>query len=67
MALTNKQVKDIIRLEVAALCELAKAEKSSFAKDILAKCTPAQKSIVKQELGQVAEMMRTKAAAVDEA
>jgi hypothetical protein len=63
----EKLVRDFVRLEVAAIAMLASEEKSQFCQDILARVKPSERSIVKNELRSIAEIMRTKVNCVDEA
>lgn len=63
----EKLVRDIIRLEIAALLHLARTGKSNFAADVLAKASPEQRGVIKDELKKIEQMLRTKAEAQDEA
>lgn len=64
---TEKVCRDVIRLEIAALLHLARTGKSHFAQDVLEKCTPEQRTWVKDEMKKLEQMLRTKAEAEDEA
>jgi hypothetical protein len=64
---SEKVVRDVVRLEVAALLYLTRTGNSTFISDILEKAPPEQKAVIKSELKQLEQMLRIKAEAVDEA
>lgn len=63
----DKMVKDVVRLEIAALLSHARQGHTDFMADILEKATPTQRSVIRKELKTLEQMLRTKAEAVDEA
>lgn len=63
----EKLVRDIIRLELAALLHLARTGKAGFASDILEKASAEQRGIIKDEMKKIEQMLRIKAEAQDEA
>ena len=68
MAITSEKLaRDVIRLEIAALLSLARDGHSEFAQDVLAKATPRQRAWIKDEMRKIAETLRIKADAQDEA
>lgn len=65
--LAEKEVKDIVRIELACLLSLARDGHTDFLQDIMDKASPSQRSIIKKELKAIEQMLRTKCEAVDEA
>lgn len=63
----EKLVRDVVRLEIAALLSLAREEKSCFMQDVLQRVTQSERHLVKDELKKLEEILRTKVDAADEA
>lgn len=63
----EKVVRDVVRLEIAALLHLARLRKNPFMSDVMMKATPEQMGWIKDELKKLEKMLRTKVEAVDEA
>lgn len=63
----EKWVRDTIRLEIAALLNLARTGKSDFAHDLMEKASPEQRGWIKDEMKKLEQMLRIKVDAKDEA
>lgn len=63
----EKCIRDIVRLEVAALLHLAATGKSEFCSDIIQRADPTSAGVVKDELRKIEDILRTKVSAEDEA
>lgn len=63
----DKMVKDVVRLEIAALLSHARQGYTDFLADIMQKANAHQRGVIKKELKVLEDMLRTKAEAVDEA
>lgn len=63
----EKLVRDIVRLEIAALLSLAREEKTVFMADVLSRVSQSERHLVKDELRKCEDILRTKVDAHDEA
>lgn len=63
----EKLVRDVVRLEIAALLSFAREGKNCFMQDVLERVHPNERSWVKDELRKLEDMLRVKVEAHDEA
>lgn len=63
----EKIARDMIRMELMAMCRLAAAGQVQFGQDLLARANTSQKGAMKRELRRIADMLETMACAEDDA